>query len=261
MSNKTINIKIEGLREGKQLSPDLLDVDEVVSLLSYARDFLFPEKGKSRGRVSVALKEGSAIISLDVDSATAVQAHALLGQLNSDHDLGLLNSKQVEAIEGIQKFVSEGNFVLHFGMFDAIAPGLRLDRETEWSNPEDIWIDEELYVQGEIVDVGGKTKSNIHIDTEEFGTLTVAADKLTLSEDDKNRLYKRHQLRILIKRNLNTGEFKKGSAKLIEFIDFDDGQEETAEEYLDRLIAEAKPYMDKIEDPEKWLKNVRGYEG
>lgn len=230
MSNKTINIKIEGLREGKQLSPDLLDVDEVVSLLSYARDFLFPEKGKHRGRVSVALKEGSAVISLDVDSATAVQSQAILNQLNTDHNLGLLNSKQVEAIEGIQKFVHDQSFVLQFGMADRLNEGLRMDRETQWQVPEDTWVDEELYVQGEIVDVGGKTKSNIHIDTEEFGTLTVAADKLTLTEDDKNRLYKKQQLRILVKRNLNTGEFKKGSAELIEFIDFDEAREETAEE-------------------------------
>lgn len=261
MSNKTIDIKIEGLRDGKQLSPDLLDVDEVVNLLSYARDFLFPEKGRSRGRVSVALKEGSAVISLDVDSATAVQSQALLGQLNSDHNLGLLNSKQIEAIEGIQKFVRDENFVLHFGMIDALAQGLRIDRETEWITPEDVWVDEELYITGEIVDIGGKTKPNIHIDTEDFGTLTVGADKLILTEDDKNRLYKKQQLRIQVKRNLNTGEFKKGSARLIEFIDFDEEREETAEEYLDRLIAEAKPYMDKIEDPEKWLKNVRGYDG
>jgi hypothetical protein len=261
MSTKTIDIKIEGLRDGQQLSPDLLDVDEVVNLLSYARDFLFPEKNKSRGRVSVAIKEGSAVLSLDVDTGTAVQAQAILGQLNAEHNLSLLESKQAEAIEAIQKFVREQNFVLQFGMAGKLDEGLRMDRETEWIAPEDIWVDEELYVSGEIVDVGGKTKSNVHIDTEEFGTLTVAAEKDTLSEDDKNRLYKKQQLRIRIKRNLNTGEFKKGSAELIEFIDFDDGREETAEAYLDRLIAEAKPHMDKIKDPDEWLKNVRGYEG
>ena len=261
MSTKTIDIKIEGLREGQPLSPDLLDIDEVVNLLSYARDFLFPEKGKSRGRVSVALKEGSAVISLDVDYATAVQSQAILGQLNIDHNLGLLSSRQVEAIESIQKFVKEKDFVLFFGMSDKIQDGLRIDRKTEWFFPEDIWVDEELFVTGVIVDVGGKTKSNVHIDTEDFETLTVAADKDTLSDDSKNRLYKKHQLRIRIKRNLNTGEFKKGSAELIEFIDFDEGREETAEEYLDRLIVEAKPYMDQIEDPDEWLKNVRGYDG
>jgi hypothetical protein len=260
MASKNIDLKINGVRDGKQLSPDLLDVDEVVSLLSYARDFLFPEKSKSRGRVSVALKEGSAVISLQVDSATAVKSQALLSQLNTDHNLDLLTSKQMDAIEGLQKYVKEQNFVLYFGDAQKMSQGLRIDRETEWKSPEDIWIDEELYVQGEIVDVGGKTKSNIHIVTEDFDTLTVATDKATLSEDNKNRLYKDQQLRIRVKRNLHTGEYKKGSAELIEFIDFED-EGESPEAYLDRLIAEAKPFMDKIEDPDKWLKNIRGYDG
>lgn len=260
MASKNIDLKINGVRDGRQLSPELLDVDEVVNLLSYARDFLFPEKSKSRARVSVALKEGSAVISLQVDSATAVKSQALLSQLNTDHNLDLLTTKQMDAIEGLQKYVKEQNFVLHFGEAEKMAEGLRIDRETEWKSPEDIWIDEERYVKGEIVDIGGKTKSNIHIVTEDFDTLTVAADKQTLSNDDKNRLYKEHQLRIRVKTNLHTGEYKKGSAELIEFIDFEEGGE-SPEAYLDRLIAEAKPFMDKIEDPDKWLKHIRGYDG
>ncbi|MCI4651703.1 hypothetical protein [Phaeodactylibacter sp.] len=55
-------------------------------------------------------------------------------------------------------------------------------------------------------------------------------------------------------------EFNKRSAKLLEFIDYEDSNE-SPDEYLDRLIAESKPYMDKIGDPENWLNNVRGYDG
>ena len=260
MGKNKIDIKIEGIRDGVSLSPNLLDVDEIVSLLSHARDFLFPEKNKQRGRVSISLEEGSAVLRFGVDSATAIQSQAILGRLNTDHDLGLLNSKQIDAIEALQKFVKDENFVIHFGLSDKLNEGLRLDRETEWIAKEDIWVNEELYVTGEIVDVGGKTKSNIHIVTDSFGTLTVEADKDVLTEDSKNRLYKKQKLRIQIKRNLNTGEFRKGSAMLIEFIDFDQDNE-SPEEYLDRLIAEAKPHMDKIEDPENWLKNIRGYAG
>jgi hypothetical protein len=37
-------------------------------------------------------------------------------------------------------------------------------------------------------------------------------------------------------------------------------EELASEKYLDRLIKEAKPQMDKITDPEKWLLEVRGHE-
>ena len=259
MRRRTIDLKIEGLREGEQLRPELLDVDEIVSLLSYARDFLFPENGKDRSRVSVAFKEGSAVVSFDVDPATAIQSHAILADLNAYHNLGLLKPKQVDAIEGIRKFVTEQNFVLYFGIAEKLTEGLKIDRNTKWITPEEIWFDEELYGFGEIVDLRGKTHANVHIDTKDFGVLTIAANKDILLEDDKNRLYKKQQLRILIKRNLQTGKFKKGSAQLIEFVDFDRG--ESHDEYLDRLISASKPYMDKIGDPNEWLKQIRGYDG
>lgn len=259
MTNRTIDIKIEGFRQGKQLRPDLLDVDEIVSLLSHARDFLFPEKGKDRPRMSVTFKEGSAVLSLGVDAATALQAQAILAELNESHNLGLLKSKQVEAIEGIHKFVVEQDFVVVFGITEKLTEGLRIDRETKWVIPEEVWFDEELYIFGEIVDMGGKTYPNVHLDTKDFGTLTIAANKDMLSEDDQNRLYKRQQLRIRVKRNLQTGELKKGSAQLMEFVDFE--EEASPDEYLDRLISASKPYMDKIEDPDQWLKKIRGYGG
>ncbi|MCB9352167.1 MAG: hypothetical protein H6573_32430 [Lewinellaceae bacterium] len=259
METKSIELRIEGLREGKKLSPDLLDIDELVNLLSYARDFLYPEKNHARSRVSIKLEDGSAVIKFSVMGAVAIQSQALLGELNANHDLGLLKSKQTEAIQNIQQFASRENFTLQFGLSEKLNEGLTITRQTEWIHPEEIWVDEELYMVGEIVDVGGKTNPNIHLDTKEFGTITISSDRETLKEDDKNRLYKKQQVCIRIKKNLYTGEIDKKSAKLLAFLDFDEN--ESADEYLDRLIAESKPYMDKIEDPEEWLKNIRGYDG
>lgn len=259
MSSGTIDIKIEGFREGTPLRPDLLDVDEIVELLSNARDFLFPESGKDRSRVSVAFREGSVVLSLDVDPATAIQTQAILADLNANHDLGLLKPKQREAIEGMWNFVAGQNFVLRFGIAEKLMEGLRIDRKTKWMVPEEVWFDEEWYVFGEIVDLGGKTHPNVHIDTKDFGILKIAANKDMLSDDDKNRLYKKQQLRIRIKRNLRTGAFKQGSAQLIEFVDFE--ADESPDEYLDRLIAASKACMDKMGDPDQWLKKIRGYEG
>jgi|APTNR8051073442_1049403.scaffolds.fasta_scaffold00693_3 hypothetical protein len=258
MEIKSIELKIEGLREGRALSPDLLDVDELVNLLSHARDFLYPERSQVRSRMSVRLEEGSAVIKFLTASAIALQSQALLSELNENHDLGLLKPKQVEAIRQIQDFISKENFVLRFGLSGKLDEGLTINRNTEWVSPEEIWVDEELYVVGEIVDVGGKTKSNVHIDTKEFGSITISSNKEMLSEDQKNRLYKKQQVRISIRRNLSTGELDKKSATLLEFIDID--RKESIDDYLDRLIAESTPYWEKISDPEKWLKNIRGYD-
>jgi len=245
------------MREGKPLSPDLLDVDELVNLLSYARDFLFPEKSQDRSRVNIKIEEGSAIIKFFVPNAVAIQSQALLGALNTAHDLGLLKPKQVEAIQYIQQFISRENFALKFGLSGKLDEGLSINRQTEWTSPEEVWVNEELYVVGEIIDIGGKANPNVHLDTKEFNTITISSTREMLGEDSKNRLYKKQQVRIRIKRSLKTGEYDKKSAVLLAFIDFDEG--ESPDEYLDRLIAESTPYWEKVSDPEKWLNNVRGY--
>ncbi len=260
MESKSIELKINGVREKKELSPDLLDVDEIVSLLSNVKNFLYPDKSQDRSRVSIEFEEGSAVIKFLVAGAVAIQSQALLSELNTEHNLGILKPKQVEAIENIHKFISKEKFTLKFGLSDKLDQGLKMDRQTEWIHPEEIWVEEELFVTGEIVDIGGKTSANVHLDTDEFGTITIESNRDMLGEDDKNRLYKKQQVRLLIERNINTGEFNKRSAKLLEFIDYED-HNESPDEYLDRLIAESKPYMDKIEDPENWLNNVRGYDG
>ena len=259
MKSKSIELKVEGFRDGKELSPKLLDIDEVVTLLSNARDFLFPEKTQQRPRTSVSLEEGSVLIKLLVNTAIAVQSQALLQELNSSHDLGLLKPKQVEAIKQIHNFISKEGFTVQFGLSEKLNEGLFINNKTEWKYPVEYWVDEELYIIGEITDVGGKTNPNVHIDTEEFGVLTVSSDKQILGDDDKNRLYKKQQLRIQIKRNLNTREYDKKSASLIEFIDFD--EESSPDDYLTNLIEKSTPYWNKISDPKQWLENVRGYDG
>lgn len=258
MESKTIVLKIEGMRDGQPLSPHLLDIDEVVSLLSNARDFLYPDKGADRSRVSVDFEEGSAVLNLYVEPGVGIQAQAILHELNQNHDLSILKSKQVNALNEIQQFISKQRFSLKFGLAEKLVEGLQMDRQTEWKTQEDIWIDEELYLVGEIVDVGGKTNPNVHLDTEEFGTLTISSSKKVLSEDEKNRLYKKQQVRLTIKKNLNTGEYDKKSAILLDFVDA--YESENPDEYLDRLIAESAPYWKDVKDPEEWLKNLRGYD-
>ncbi|MEN0007064.1 MAG: hypothetical protein AAF798_23135 [Bacteroidota bacterium] len=258
MSTSIIQLKIEGHRNGQILSPQLLDVNEVIDLLTAGRDFLFPDKKTSRPTVGISLASGSAIINFEVPTPVAIQAHALLDALNDTRDLGLLTPRQEEGIRSIHKLTNKNSFTAHFGAPNKAKEGLSLDKHVTWQKREPIWIEEELYITGEIVDIGGKTVSNIHLVTKDLGALTVASSRAILSNDPKNRLYKRQEARIKIKRNLQTGDYDNKSAILVEFIDHD--QQESPDAYLDRLIQESAPYWQNVEHPEEWLKQTRGYE-
>ena len=59
---------------------------------------------------------------------------------------------------------------------------LRNDRTTHSERQEQVWVEAEFYLYGELTNAGGKSKPNIHLDTKEHGTLRIAVDKDTLNE-------------------------------------------------------------------------------
>lgn len=254
-------VKITGTRAGQPLRPELLDVDEWIKLLQHARDLLYPE-GK-HPQIGIRMEPGSARLLLSAEAGVVIQAHALLEELNRHRSLSILKAKQREVIYFFQRWASEAKLAFQLGQPQKLAQGLLIDPHTSvsWIREESVWVTAELYLTGTITRIGGKAQPSLHLDTPDygFGTLIVAAPQSLLADDSKNRLYKKQQLRIQIQQQVMTGEFDPKSAALLEFIDFT-ATSETPDAYLDRLIQQAAPRWSAIDDPEKWLKEVRGYE-
>lgn len=104
----------------------------------------------------------------------------------------------------------------------------------------------------------GKLLSPDLLDVDEMVNLLSCVRDFLYPEKVRDRLNKKQQVRIRIKKNLSTGEYGNKSAELVEFIDFD--EPESPDSYLDRLINESSPYWEKVNDPESWLKHIRGYD-
>lgn len=252
-------VLITGVREQAPLGPSVVDIDEMVSVLQHAKDLLFPEP-KDRPRVSVKIEEGSVKIILLTAAAAVIQTQALLAEVNRTKNLDILSPRQVTAILQFQKFSRDNHFNISFGERDRLDEGLTITPATEWKQAKPVWVGAELYISGKITNLGGKTNPNIHLETADFdlGTLIISAPEHKLAQDDRNRLYKNQQVHIRIKQNLDTGVFDPKSAELISFIDMDE-QEESVEDYLNRLVKEASPNWEKVKDKEAWLREIRGY--
>lgn len=128
-----------------------------------------------------------------------------------------------------------------------------IDRETRYERHENIMVDVEDYYYGILVDAGGKDKANIHLDTKEYGLLTVKADREYLSEIEGNPLYRKYGVRVKAKQNILTGDIDKSSLELLELIEYSPKFDEN---YLDELISRAAPKWSGIE-ADLCLTNVR----
>lgn len=257
---KTLHIRITGRRDNHPLHPDSLDVDEWIKAFENARDLLFPD-GKDRPRMTMAVEEGSVLLKVTTIAALVIQTQALLAEVNAQQALGFLPKKQSDALAYFQSFAHKHQFTVSFGEH-ITEPVLSIDRQTELRQEKDeIWVDAELYLRGLITDIGGKTKPNIHLETDAYnlGKVLIYARREQLAEEEKNRLYKEQEIHIRIKQNALTGEYDPGTGELLAFIDHEE-TDESPDEYLDRLIRQATPAWSDVEDTEAWLREIRGYE-
>ena len=115
-------------------------------------------------------------------------------------------------------------------------------------------IDTESYFYGKLVYAGGKDKAYIHLQTKDFGMLTIRTNKDYLAEYDRNPLYRNYAVRVRAKQNLLTGDIDKSSLELIELIDY---QPRYDEDYLNNLISQATSKWKGV-DADFWVNKFRG---
>lgn len=126
--------------------------------------------------------------------------------------------------------------------------------KTKFLRTENIWADAELYFYGTLTNAGGKNKANVHLDTDEYGSIIIDTKKEFLQGQEENLLYKKLGIRVIGKQNAETGEIDKNTLRLIELIDYNPKYDDN---YLNSLISKAKKNWTGI-NPDDWLNNLRG---
>src|SRR5690606_5441334 len=136
----------------------------------------------------------------------------------------------------------------------SVDPELTINSKTRFFQSEELWVDAEFYLYGEIRDAGGSTSINIHLKTEDYGTLIIDTDEASLKAVPENMVFRTYGVRARGKQNIQTGEMDTRSLKLIELLDYNSSFDE---DYLNSLIAKASKTWKGI-DAEVWLDEIRG---
>lgn len=98
---------------------------------------------------------------------------------------------------------------------------IQIDRTTNFYRTESVWVNAELYLYGKVTNAGGKEKANIHVYTEELGTVRIETPIAFLEEYEDNLLYKIFGIRAVGKQHSETGEIDKSTLKFIELVDYE----------------------------------------
>lgn len=250
-----IEIKITGSNGNFELSPDNYDIREIIAILQNAEDLLYPNDKKNRPTISYNIEQGSVKHILKTSIQYIIGFNAIIGQVAQAQSIDFLDLPTAIAMENIQGIAGKRNYVFNIKTSIAQSNELKIDRNTHFKRTEVIWADAEFYFYGKITNAGGKDKANIHIYTEEYGTIRVQTPISFLEEYDENLLYKSLGIRATGKQHSETGEIDTNTLKFVQLVDY---QPKYDESYLKGLRDKAKKSWLGGINPEEWLKEIRG---
>jgi len=131
----------------------------------------------------------------------------------------------------------------------------RLDREKDkdlWKK-EAVWVAVEKYIHGRVVDWGGKTKANVHLELEDGTTLKVAATQNLLAQEEQNRLYRPALLHINAEENLLTGAIRNPV-----LLAFETHQPRFDEAEFAAMVERGTAAWSGVQNATEWLEELRG---
>ncbi len=249
-----IEIRVVGKSGNIELNPENYDIKHIASVLQDAEDLLYPNNKKDRPLISYNIKEGSVRHIFKTPVQYIIGFSAILAQIQESKSIDFLELKTARAIENIQVLAQKKNYEFQFITSVKKDIELLINPSTKFFRSESTWVDAEFYFYGILKDAGGKSKANIHVDTEDHGYLAIETKQGFLMEQEENLLYKKFGVRATGRQNLESGEIDTKSLKLIELIDYNPKYDP---DYLTSLITKAKNTWKGIE-ADDWLSDLRG---
>lgn len=253
MQNKgQVTIHIEGRYGSEMLTPENYDITLMQSVLEHAVALLDLDKRKERPITTYHIESGSVRNVFTTSKQKAIEFASVLALVVSTSSIDQLDPKTAVAFEGLQRFAIQNNFNVDVFTSESKEHIVHITPTSYFKRTENLWADAEVYYYGTIVDAGGKTKSNIHLDTKD-GLVMIDADKEILANIEGNPLYRKFGVRATAKQNIITGDIDRSSLKLIEMIEFEPKFDLA---YLERKIEASTPVWTGI-DADEFLHEIR----
>jgi len=249
-----IEIRVTGKSGNFDLTPSNYDIKHIGKILQNVEDLLYPNNKKDRPLITYDLKEGSVRHVFKTAMQYVIGFNAVLAQVQNSNSIDFLDVKTARAFENIQELAKEKNYEFQFKTAVSDQVALTINSQTKYLRMENTWAEAEFYFYGILKDAGGKSKANIHLDTDDYGYLTIETGRDFLMEREENLLYRKFGVRAIGMQNSETGELDTKSLKLIELIDYHPVFDA---DYLSGLIAKAKKSWQNIRTDD-WLNDLRG---
>lgn len=255
MATDQLTFAVDDLIDGIEVSPEHVPLSLLGDFQEEVADFLRGTKREvDTSKLIVAIKTGS----LAMRMPSLPQASSLWADINL-----LENEMSLDRIDPVRARIlrkwqanarkhRDRRYKLFIGSTDR---SLIIDAETVLISDDSFWAETEKYIVGKVMDIGGKTKPNLHLELENGKSIVISATQDQLASSSENSLYRSVIVHILAEENVITGKLR--NLRLQNFDSFNPHFDEIE---FETVVQKGTQAWKGISDHNAWLDQIRGYD-
>lgn len=204
--------------------------------------------------LSVAIIEGS--LAFAIPSASLPPALLSdLASLEREDSLHLIDPKRTEVIQRWQQQPRTNAARRYVIGQEGAKPFIVVSAESKYRvGSAEPWALTERYLLGKVMDMGGKSSANLHLQLADGRTVTVDATQQQIAAERENRVYHEALLRVEVEEHIRTGQFR--NARLIHFAPYRPHFDSDA---FDEMVRKGTQAWKGVENPAAWVREQRGH--
>jgi hypothetical protein len=251
-----IEFVLHGKVDGQEITPCTIDLPRFNDFNQQVETFIGGGQKVNLDQVHVEVAQGSYILRARLPTAVLALLQPDLTLLARQDVLGELDTRRAEVLQKWQaRAKSDPDLSYEVRPEDNTLPKVRVDRETDFRVGAIVpWVKVEKYLLGQIIDMGGAQKVNVHLKLDRGGkTVFVGASQDYLREQQKNLLYHKALLHVSAEQHYRTGELRN-----VQLISFEDYQPVYSADAIERFTAAGAVAWADVPDAAQWVREARG---
>jgi hypothetical protein len=202
-------------------------------------------------KIMVSIESGS-LAFLATGLLAAASLWSDIETLKTTRSLSLIDPKRANVIERWQ-YSAQKNPRRRYSVSDKSSlVFFSINSDSNFKLSEDIWVQVEKYLYGNITNMGGKNKANIHLDLENGEILPpISTTQNLLAQGEQNRLYRHSLVHISAEENLRTGKLRN-----LTLLSFEDHKPVYDEQEFKLMVERGTKAWSGV--PVSWLEDLRG---
>jgi hypothetical protein len=245
-------IEIRVTNKDNTLSPKDIDINELKEIISDVESFLFPNRKEKQNRphISFDIEDGSVKHKFFLPVTAVILFNGLTSEIKNRNNLDFLDYKRQSIIDKFQKKAVKEGHIIEFNSSISKESSLIIDYTSNFEMMTPAFHESEFYLYGEIYQEGGKNP-NLHINTKEYGNLTISATKEQIMDGEK-KTYKPYGIKVRGKKSFDDNSLT--DLELIEFIQY---KPVFNKSHLKKVIEKASVNLSKITNVDAWLDDIK----